>query len=244
MDKKNQLLDLLETSHQNELRFIANLSEEEREARGTEQDWAVKDEIAHIAAWKAISSERIRAFMADEEPTNYDNTDAVNNDLYYRYKEKSWQEVQDFHELSFRELSEDVRLIEEVDLLDSQRYEWLKGLSLWRRTVHNGYFHPQGHIAFYFSHLGEKERGNQLMEEITRTLVSLDELPLWQGRAVYNLACYYSLIGEKEMAVRKLDDAFSLSPDMIEWSKMDTDLNNIRDEPGYLALISDNQEKE
>jgi len=44
--------------------------------------------------------------------------------------------------------------------------------------------------------------------------------------------------------VRKLDDAFSLSPDMIEWSKMDTDLDNIRDEPGYLALIRENEKKE
>ena len=244
MDKKNQLLELLEESHKNEARFIANLSEEERASRGTDQDWAVKDEIAHIAAWKAISSERILAFMANEEPTNYDDTDAVNNDLYHQYKEKPWQEILDFHELSFRELSEHVRLISEEDLLDGQRYEWLRGLSLWRRTVHNGYFHPQGHMAFYFSHNGDKERGNLLMEEITNTLRDLDEQPLWQGRALYNLACYYSLIGEIDMAVKRLNEAFSLNPDMLEWSKSDSDLDNIRDEPDYIAWISESQEKE
>ena len=244
MDKKNHLLELLEKSHQAELTFIASLSEEELARSGTAQDWAVKDEIAHIAAWKAISSERIRGFLAGEEPTNYDDVDGANEEIFQQYWEKSWQEVAEFHERSYKELIEDVQKIGEEDLLDGKRYEWLKGLSLWRRTVHNGYFHSQGHIAFYFSHYGEKERGNQLMEEITNTLIGLDELPLWQGRAVYNLACYYSLIGEKELAVKKLGEAFSLSPDMIEWSKTDPDLDNIRDEPGYLALISESLEIE
>jgi hypothetical protein len=52
------------------------------------------------------------------------------------------------------------------------------------------------------------------------------------------------LIGDKEVAIKKLEEAFPLSPDMIEWSKSDSDLDNIRDEPGYLALVSENMEKE
>jgi hypothetical protein len=244
VEKKKQLLDLLKKSYENELRFIAGFKEEELASSGTVQDWAIKDEIAHIAAWKAISSERLRAFMAEEEPRNYDDVDAANDEIFNRDKEKSWQEVAEFHKRAYLELVEDVRKIGEEDILDGQRYEWLKGRSLWRRTVHNGYFHPQGHIAFYFSHHGDKERGNQLMEKITATLISLDEQPLWHGRAVYNLACYYSLFGEKETAVKKLQAAFALSPDMIEWSQSDSDLDNIRDMPDYLALIGESIEKE
>ena len=76
MDKKNQLLDLLERSQQNELRFIAGLTEKEGAVSGTVQDWAVKDEVAHVAAWKAIMSDRCRAFMTNEEPRDYSDVDA------------------------------------------------------------------------------------------------------------------------------------------------------------------------
>ena len=178
--------------------------------------------------------------MANEEPRDYSDVDLVNEEVFNHFKDFSWQEVQDFHEHSYQELDKQLRLIEEEDLLDGQRYDWLRGRSLWRRTVHNGYFHPQGHIAFYFSQHGDKHSGNQLMEEVTKTLLILDELPVWQGRAVYNLACYYALTGEKEIAIEKLGEAFPLSPDMIEWSMSDTDLDSIRDEPGYQALVSGN----
>lgn len=237
MDKKSQLLELLNKSQQSELRFISDLNEEERAMSGTAQDWAVKDEIAHVAAWKAITSERFRAFMAGEEPQDYDGLDAFNDELFQRHKEDSWQEVQDFHERAYQELIEQVQLITENDLLDGQRYDWLRGRSFWRRMLHTGYFHPQVHIAFYYSNQGDKDRGNQLMEEITNTLLTMDETPHWQGQSIYNLACFYALSGNKERAIDNLGRAFSLSSDMVEWSREDTDLASIWEEPGYRALV-------
>jgi hypothetical protein len=237
VEKKNQLLDLLAKSHQNELRFIAGFKDEELASSGTAQDWAVKDEIAHIAAWKAITSQRFLAFMTDEKPPDYDGLDVFNEEILKRHKEESWQEVQEFHARSYQKLEEQIRSISEDDLLDGQRYDWLQGRSLWRRTVHTGYFHPQGHMALYFSNHGETERGNQLMEEITNTLLTLDESPQWQGQSIYNLGCFYAQTGENEKAIENLKRAFSFGQDLIEWSKTDTDLDGIRDEPGYQALI-------
>lgn len=244
MEKKNQLLDLLEKSHENELRFIAGLSEEERAMSGTAQEWGIKDEIAHIAAWIAITQERFRAFMSDGRPPGYDDLDAFNDELFQRHKGDSWQQVQDFHERAYQELLEQVRLIAEEDLLDGQRYDWLAGRSLWRRTIHTGYFHPQGHIALYLSNHGDNEGGNQQMEELTNTMLTLDESPQWQGQSIYNLGCFFAQTGEKERAIENLGRAFSYDQDLIEWAKTDTDLDNIRDEPGYLALISESLEKE
>jgi tetratricopeptide (TPR) repeat protein len=243
VDKKNQLIDLLNKSQESELRFISEFSDEERAVDGTAQDWAAKDEIAHIATWKAITSERIRAFIADESPPGYEDLDAYNEEIFQRHKGDSWQEAQDFHECSYQELLEQVRLIAEDDLLDGQRYDWLQGRSLWRRTIYNGYFHPQGHIALYLSNHGETERGNQLMEEITKTLLTLDESPQWQGQSIYNLGCFYAQTGEKEKSIENLERAFSFDQDLIEWSKTDTDLDGIRDEPGYQALVASSQQQ-
>jgi hypothetical protein len=238
VNKKKQLLDLLSKSHQHELDFMADLSEAEREMEGTAQDWAVKDEIAHIATWNSITVERIRAFMAEESPPGYEHLDAYNEEIFQRHKGDSWQQVQDFHERAYQELLEQVQLITEDDLLDGQRYDWLAGRSLWRRTIHTGYFHPQGHIALYLSNHGDKDRGNQLMEELTKTMLTLDESAQWQGQSIYNLGCFYAQTGENEKAIKNLGRAFSFGQDLIEWSKTDTDLDGIRDEPGYQALVS------
>jgi hypothetical protein len=76
------------------------------------------------------------------------------------------------------------------------------------------------------------------MEEVTETLINEDESLRWQGQSIYNLACFYALSGDKERAIENLGKAISLSSDMIEWSREDTDLTSIWDEPGYRALVS------
>lgn len=238
MDKRNLLLELLGKAHQNELSFISDLSDEERALSGTPQDWAVKDEVIHIAAWKAIMSERFVAAQADKSPPVYADWDAENEEIFQRHREDTWQEVLEFRELSFQQLVQQIQSFDEDNLVDEQRYTWLKGSSLWKRTLHNGYFHPHWHIALFYSKRGETERGSQLMEEVTETLLNQDESLRWQGQSIYNLACFYALSGNKEQAIENLGKAFSLSSDMIEWSREDTDLASIWDEPGYLILVN------
>jgi len=238
VDKKNLLLELLAKAHQNELSFISDLSDEERALSGTSQDWAVKDEVIHIAAWKAIMSERFVAAQADKSPPVYEDWDAENDEIFHRHREDSWQEVLEFRERSYQQLVVQIQSFDEDNLVDEQRYTWLKGRSLWNRTLHSGYFHPHWHIALFYSKRGEFELGSQLMEEITGMLLTVDESPRWQGQSIYNLACFYALSGNKEQAIENLGKAFSLSSDMIEWSREDTDLTSIWDEPGYRALVS------
>jgi hypothetical protein len=237
MDNKHKLLELLAEARQAEQSFIFGISEEERARRGTFQEWSAKDEIVHIAAWKGIMCERFRAFQAGQVPPAFDDWDAVNEEIYQRHQEDTFSEALDYLELSYNQLVEQVQAMSEEDLLDSQRYPWLKGRSLWRGTLHNGFFHPQGHIAFWYSKQGDPERGNQLMEAVTRQMQALDGSPAWQAQSVYNLACYYALNGDKKEAVDLLSRAFVLDSDLVEWSQKDSDLTSIWDEPGYLALV-------
>jgi tetratricopeptide (TPR) repeat protein len=237
VDKKNQLLDLLRKSDQSELNFISDISDEERAAIGAAQEWAVKDEIIHIAAWKAIMSERFVHARADKSPPGNDDWDAVNEEIFRRHREDTWQEVLEFRERSYQQLVEQIQSFDEDDLVDEQRYDWLNGRSLWKQTIHSGYLHPHWHIALLYSKRGELERAGRLMEEITKTLVTLDESPRWQGQSIYSLACFYALSGDSARAIDNLGRAFSLSSDMVEWSREDTDLASIWEEPGYRALV-------
>lgn len=237
MDLKYKLVELLGICHQNEISFISGVNEQEKNLSGTAEQWSVKDEIVHIAAWKGIMCERFRAFHADQTPPEFDDWDAVNEEIFHRHEADSWSEAVDYLERSYKQLVGQVQSTSEDDLLDSERYPWLKGRSLWKRTLHNGYFHPHWHMAFWYSKHGEPDRGKQLMETVTDRMGSLDESATWRGQSIYNLACYYALIGEKEMAINRLGQAFALSADMVQWSREDSDLVSLWDDPGYLALV-------
>jgi hypothetical protein len=237
MEYKKKLLELVEDARQREIAFIAELGEDERKEQGTFQEWSAKDELVHIGAWKGIMCERFRAFQAEQTPPAFDDWDAVNEEIFKRHAGDSWNEVVEYLDLSYQQMVEQIHALSEDGLMDGQRYPWLRGRSLFRQTIHNGYFHPQGHIAFWYSKRGDPARGNRVMEQVTSQMLSLDESPAWHGQAIYNLACYYAINGESEAAIDRLAQAFALSPDIVEWSKEDSDLVPLWENSGYLELV-------
>jgi len=237
MDVKSKLLDLLRMAYEEEVNFNATLSDEERSVSGSADNWAIKDVIVHSSVWKVIMSERFIASMSGSTPSTYDDYNAENEKIYQSHREDSWESVVKFQEGAYRKLVEQVELAGEDDLVDPDRFTWLKGNSLLKRTFHNGYFHPLWHLALLSNECGEGERGSQIMDDVTRNSLTLDESAPWQGQALYNLACFYALSGEKDKSLENLSQAFSLRPDMVEYSKEDADLESLWDEPGFLALV-------
>jgi hypothetical protein len=237
MDVKSKLLDLLRMAYEEETNFNATLNDEERSFSGSADNWAIKDVVVHNTVWKVIMSERFIASMSGSDPLTYDDLDAENEKIYQRHREDSWESVVTFQEGAYRQLVEQVELAGEHDLVDPDRFAWLKGNSLLKRTFHNGYFHPLYHLALFSIERGEGERGSQIMDDVTRNSLTLDESAPWQGQALYNLACFYALSGEKDKSLENLSQAFSLRPDMVEYSKEDADLESLWDEPGFLALV-------
>ena len=55
--------------------------------------------------------------------------------------------------------------------------------------------------------------------------------------AYYNIACLYSLKNEKKSAIKWLQKATVLDESIIERSKADADLDNLRQDPEFLRLI-------
>ena len=75
------------------------------------------------------------------------------------------------------------------------------------------------------------------MEDATRMVVSLEDSSARKGQHIYNLACYYTLSGDQDSSLENLEQAFSLNSDIIEWSKKDTDLDSLWDDPRYISLV-------
>ncbi|UCG42798.1 MAG: hypothetical protein JSU73_13210 [candidate division WOR-3 bacterium] len=60
---------------------------------------------------------------------------------------------------------------------------------------------------------------------------------------LYNAACTYSLAGEKQRAIELLKLTIEAGWDDYDHMARDTDLDNIRDEPEYKALVADLKQK-
>ena len=77
-----------------------------------------------------------------------------------------------------------------------------------------------------------------MQEKTAKLLSELDESQSWQGVVRYNLACHYALAEETATAIEQLREALRLNPELTEWSKEDSDLASLREEPGYKALYT------
>lgn len=237
MNYKNKLIDLLELSYREELEFNSSLSEEERSATGTSDHWSIKDEVMHITVWKGIMHKRFVAALENKPPPSYDDLDVANEEIFERYKDENWKAVEEFQGEAYHKLVEGIEKISEEELMDSERYEWLKGRSLWERTLHTGYFHPLWHLAMQHIIRGDSAAGSRIMEDVTRKLIALEESSPRKGQYIYNLACYYALSGDQDRSLENLEQAFSLNSDIIEWSKKDTDLDSLWVDPRYISLV-------
>jgi len=86
------------------------------------------------------------------------------------------------------------------------------------------------HFAINLAVLGKLEEGRREAEKAL-------ELNPTDPNMLYNAACYYAQIGEKKLAVESLKKSVAAGDEDYEWFKRDPDLDNIRDEPGYLKLM-------
>lgn len=232
-DRKTLVLGLLDRAYADLQTFIATLPEADRAAVGTREHWAIKDAISHNTMWQQRALERINAIVRGEEPPNTDDYLALNDAHFELYRERSWADTIAEAEKTYRALVSLTQLLSEEDLIDPVRFAQANGRPLLRHIVGNGFEHPEMHLAQLYVERGEIERATQLQEEAT---TRLEELPEERGTARYNLACYYALAGQKAKALAELKTALTANPGLVEWSKQDTDLNSLRDDPAYQAL--------
>ena len=232
---KSELTELLQEGRKAEKEFIAALSDQERNADGTFENWTAKDTIAHNAYWRKHHAEDILAVLAGKKPTHADDGQ-INGAVYSRYKDQSWEDIDTLIDDSMKRMGEAIESISEDDLQRHDFYPWEQGRALWREIVGNIYMHPVVHLSEWHIKRGHPARAAEMYQEMTSQVTSLDDGPDWQGTIRYNNACSLSLLGEKETAISELREALKLNPGLTEWSRQDSDFEPIRGEAGYQAL--------
>ena len=232
---KKELTELLQKGYQVEQEFIAALSDEDRNADGSFERWTAKDSIAHNAYWRKHHAEDVLAVLAGNTPTHIED-DQINDEVYSRYKDQSWEEIDALIDTGMKRMGEAIASISEEDLQRHDFYPWEQGGALWREIAGNIYMHPLVHLSDWHIKRGRPARAAEMYQEMTSQVSSLDDSPEWQGTIRYNNACSLSLLGDKETAINELREALKLNPGLTEWSRQDPDFEPIRGEAGYKAL--------
>jgi len=91
---------------------------------------------------------------------------------------------------------------------------------------------PRAHI-FYAVSLARAGR----IEEGKREAAKAIELNPSDPLMLYNTACFYAKIGEKRLAIDTLKNSILAGLEHYEWIRRDPDLDSIRSEPEYIALV-------
>lgn len=95
--------------------------------------------------------------------------------------------------------------------------------------------HPDDARAHMFYAIDLAQIGNR--EEAKTEAAKALELNPGDPLMLYNAACFYAQMREKQLAVHSLRDAIMTGYENFDWAQRDTDLDPIRDEPGYIELM-------
>ena len=232
----NKIIELLELSIQAEIEFIDSLSNDELNMESTPEKWSAKDIIAHNSHWREHHAKNILTVLEGGSSSNVDNIDHANEEVYHQYANHSWVEIKAFAKDSCNVMKAALHNLGDDGLQHINFFPWHNNRPLWRFVVGNVYTHPFIHLSDWHINKGNVECAAEMYQEMTEHLSELDDSPDWQGTIRYNVACSYSLLGNKEKAITTLREALQLNPDLKEWSQQDSDFDPIREEAEYQAL--------
>jgi hypothetical protein len=150
---KTSLLDAMRTGYTALEKTLVPLGEVQMTTPGVNGAWSVKDNIAHIVTWQRILLDRLHAAARNETPTPYgsdpagEDIDRLNEQFYQQSKSFPLARVLADFRSTYAQIEEAVQSTSEEDLLDPQRFNWAKGVPLWRYIAGDTYEHYLEHIT-------------------------------------------------------------------------------------------------
>jgi hypothetical protein len=229
---KADLIELLRAMRRAERDVFGALDPAVRDAPMREGDWSPKDHQAHLTAWKARHARRFAAAREGVELPSVEEgeeTDELNAELRAERADWTWEAI----DAEADEVSE--RLATEIDATDEKLIAGAHRLV--GGTLGNGPFHAMSHFGWLVdAGIGmDEDRVRRFVDETIEQFRS-SQLPSSAiSNAIYNAACYKALHGDLDGARVMLRESFQLDPELIAWSKQDSDLVMLRDELDALA---------
>lgn len=239
MVKKSALIALIERGQAELVRFADNLTPAEQNTIGVGTTWSARDLLAHLVAWKTRNTEYFNQSDRGETVPSVADIDHENADIVEASRKLSWEELRRQVDDVLPAAMALVERLSEEELNDPQRYPHLDGRPAWRNIMGDAFLHPlASHLRPWYIAHGQVEYASHLAEEEARLQLDLDDAPDWQGVTIYNLACHYALIGEKDKALKKLEEGLQLNPTLAQFAPQDGDFASLHDDPDFKAITT------
>jgi tetratricopeptide (TPR) repeat protein len=233
---KRKTGQLLLKAHEDLLALWNTLPPDERTRIGEPNRWAAKDLLGHLVGWNIRTNRRMAGLPADDSPNAPKELDDINAALFEANRARSWEDLLAADRLAFEETIRRLEAMSEEDLVQPGRLAWAGSRPAWMAILLNAHWHPYHHMSMYFVQRGELDRATEIQEDSTRDLIAMEAGDRHNGTSLYNLACFYALTGRPQAALENLKQALPLAPDLIEWSKEDSDLDSLRDLEDFKSL--------
>jgi len=215
------------------------LSDEERNAAGEINRWAPKDHLAHTTFWTERLITQLQAATGGEPPGSIDDYQKTNDEVFEANKNRNWEDILAWAIEANRQFHTAFNAVSEEMLQDSAGVEGAGGPPLWRNVALTGVYHPMHHIADIYLERGDFQSAQAVQERVAEGLAALDDSDAWKGPRQYNLACFYALHDKPQRALTLLKTAMKLSPNLMERSKQDSDLDSLRELPEFQVMVAD-----
>lgn len=239
--KSDQLVALINNIRREQENFFDSLPDAERTANGTWEKWSPKDVLAHFTFWQ----NNLLAILdtLDQPPPDQEPFETRNHKNYLNNMTRPWSEIDADYRRSLDEVIARIARYSDAELLEPRRYPRItqnleRDGALQSTILGNTYSHAATHLAELITKHGDPAKGKELQETATQKLIEFDSSPQTKGTALYNLACSMALTGYTPRAIELLREAFPLRPDLVEFSKQDSDFTLVRDLPEFQALYN------
>lgn len=149
--KKSELIEALETSHEQFLSLIEGIPPDDLTQPGAVGEWSVKDVMSHLLIWEAETIKLLYVARLNRKPSTAHfktlSDDEQNAIWYEQFKDREYEAVwNDF--VSIRDQTIDrLSTYSEADLNNPKLYPWLQGKSLSQLLESFILQHEAEHIA-------------------------------------------------------------------------------------------------
>jgi tetratricopeptide (TPR) repeat protein len=234
-DLKTRLIELLDLGRSLQQQFSAGLDPATRSAGGTWENWSVKDELAHIIAWQLNALARLAALLHEEPLPDFGDYHTINRRIYDTNRDRTLADITAEGDRAYADFKALVESSSADDLSRPLRFSEKETSTLVAQLIGNCLEHPALHCADYYRRHGDLPRALQVYDA---SVAAVADWPDQYALARYNQACFYALNGQAEQALAVLGEALRLRPDLVDWSKQDTDLDALRHLEAYQALYT------
>jgi hypothetical protein len=227
MDPKNktELLNEIERSHQDMVRFLASLSDEEKTAPILPENWSVKDSLAHLIDWekmtmdwltRSLQGEYVRRFIPgfqyETEEQREPVMQALNTHLYEQNKNRALDDVMRDFRGTHRAIADFVGQMNETDIFDPNRFVWRNGSPALDMIGGNTYEHYDEHREWIREALAARAyptSKQELLKRVRERHAQMEEL--------------LASLTMEQMTAPELDDGWSVQDSLahiVEWENL------------------------